>query len=118
MQGPTRLLWVENTHNRAGCVVWPREELSEGVATARRLGRRVRLDGARLLNAAVALGEAPRALAGGFDTVSLCFSKGLGAPVGSILAGSRVAMARALRFRRMLGGALRQSGVLAAAALY
>jgi threonine aldolase len=117
-QPATRLLCVENTHNRSGGVVWSREDVDEVVATARRLGMRLHLDGARLLNAAVVLGEEPRALAGGFDTVSMCFSKGLGAPVGSILAGSRVAMARALRFRRMFGGGLRQSGILAAAALY
>jgi threonine aldolase len=117
-QPPTRLMCVENTHNRAGGVVWPLANLTDVVATARRLGMRLHLDGARLLNAAAALGEAPRALAGGFDTVSMCFSKGLGAPVGSVLAGSRVAIARALRFRRMLGGGMRQAGVLAAAALW
>jgi threonine aldolase len=118
MQPPTRLLCVENTHNRAGGVVWSREDLDEVVATARLLGLRLHLDGARLLNAAVAQGEKPRDLAASFDTVSLAFSKGLGAPVGSVIAGTRAAMARALRFRRMFGGAMRQSGILAAAALY
>jgi threonine aldolase len=117
-QPATRLLCVENTHNRAGGVVWSREDLDEVVATARRLGLRLHLDGARLLNAAVAQREKPRDLAASFDTVSLAFSKGLGAPVGSVIAGTQASMARALRFRRMFGGAMRQSGILAAAALY
>jgi len=118
MQPATRLLCIENTHNRAGGVVWAREDLGDVVAVARRLGMRLHLDGARLANAAVALGVPPRQLAAGFDTVSFCFSKGLGAPVGSVIAGSRHALARALRFRRMLGGGMRQAGVLAAAALW
>ncbi len=117
-QPATRLVCVENTHNRSGGVVWPRRDLDEVVATARRLGMRLHLDGARLLNAAVAVDEPPDALARGFDTVSMCFSKGLGAPVGSVIAGSKALMARALRFRRMLGGGMRQAGVLAAAAIY
>jgi threonine aldolase len=117
-QPATKLLCVENTHNRAGGVVWSREDLDEVVATARRLGLRLHLDGARLLNAAVAEGVKPRALAASFDTVSLAFSKGLGAPVGSVVAGSRAAIARGLRFRRMLGGGMRQAGILAAGALY
>jgi threonine aldolase len=117
-QPATRLVCVENTHNRSGGVVWARADLAEVVATARRLDMRLHLDGARLSNAAVALGERPSDLAAGFDTVSFCFSKGLGAPVGSVLAGSRPAIARALRFRRMFGGGMRQSGVLAAAALW
>jgi threonine aldolase len=115
---PTRLVCVENTHNRAGGAVWRRPALDEVVAAARRLGVRLHLDGARLMNAAAAAGETPRALAAGFDTVSLAFSKGLGAPVGSVLAGSRAVMERAPRFRRMLGGGMRQAGILAAAALY
>jgi threonine aldolase len=118
MQPPTRLLCVENTHNRAGGVVWSRDDLDEVVATARLLGLRLHLDGARLLNAAVAQREKPRDLAASFDTVSLAFSKGLGAPVGSVIAGTRASMARALRFRRMFGGAMRQAGILAAGALY
>jgi threonine aldolase len=118
LQPPTRLVCVENTHNRAGGVVWSRAELGAVVGAARGLGARLHLDGARITNAAAALGEAVRDLAAGFDTVSLAFSKGLGAPVGSVLAGSRDSMARALRFRRMFGGAMRQAGILAAAALY
>jgi threonine aldolase len=118
MQPATRLVCVENTHNRAGGIVWPRAELEAVVRTARALGARLHLDGARLLNAAAAIGEAPGTLAAGFDTVSLAFSKGLGAPVGSVIAGARPSIARALRFRRMLGGGMRQAGILAAAALY
>jgi len=114
----TRLVCVENTHNRSGGVVWPREELAEVVATARRLGTRLHLDGARLMNAATVTGVPASALAGQFDTASLCFSKGLGAPVGSVLSGSKALIARALRFRRMFGGGMRQAGVLAAAALW
>ena len=114
----TRLVCVENTHNRAGGVVWPRANVEAVVTAARRLRMRLHLDGARLLNATTVLGVPPSALAGGFDTVSMCFSKGLGAPVGSVLAGSRMLIARALRFRRMLGGGMRQAGVLAAAALW
>jgi len=115
---PTRLVCVENTHNRSGGVVWPRAEVDAVVATSKKLNMRLHLDGARLMNAVAVLGVPPNVLAGGFDTVSMCFSKGLGAPVGSILAGSKPLMARALRFRRMFGGGMRQSGILAAAALW
>jgi threonine aldolase len=114
----SRLLCVENTHNRSGGVVWSRQDVDEVVAMGRKLNMRLHLDGARLMNAVTATGEKPRTLAGGFDTVSMCFSKGLGAPIGSVIAGSRLHMARALRFRRMLGGGMRQSGVIAAAALW
>ncbi len=114
----TRLVCVENTHNRSGGVVWPRANVEAVVAVARRLGMRLHLDGARLPNAVAVTGEPANVLAGGFDTVSMCFSKGLGAPVGSVLAGSSALIARALRFRRMLGGGMRQAGVLAAAALW
>jgi threonine aldolase len=115
---PTRLVAVENTHNRAGGVVWGLAALADVAGAARRLGAALHLDGARLLNAAAATGEAPRAMAALFDTVSLAFSKGLGAPVGSVLAGTAAAIARGRRLRRMLGGGMRQAGILAAAALY
>lgn len=118
LQSPTRLLCVENTHNRAGGIVWPRAALDDVIAGARRLGLRLHLDGARLMNASAASGEAPAALAVGFDTISLAFSKGLGAPVGSVIAGARPLIERAHRFRKMFGGGMRQAGVLAAAALY
>jgi threonine aldolase len=117
-QPATRLLCVENTHNRGGGVVWTREDVAEVVATGRKLDMRLHLDGARLMNAVAATGTSARELARGFDTATMCFSKGLGAPVGSVVAGSRALIARALRFRRMLGGGMRQAGVLAAAALW
>ena len=118
LQSPTRLVCVENTHNRAGGIVWTRAGLDSVVDAARRLGLRLHLDGARLMNASLASGQGPAALADGFDTISLAFSKGLGAPVGSVIAGSRASIERAYRFRKMLGGGMRQAGVIAAAALY
>jgi threonine aldolase len=115
---PTRLVSVEDTHNRGGGRVWPLARMHAVCATARSRGLALHLDGARLLNAAVASGVPASERAAPFDTVSLCLSKGLGAPVGSLLAGSAELVARAHRFRRMLGGAMRQAGVLAAAGLY
>ena len=112
---PTTLLVAENTHNRAGGVVFPPEQLNAAVAAARERGLGTFLDGARLLNAAVAGGIPAADLARGFDLVSLSLSKGLGAPVGSMLAGRAELIARAHRYRRMTGGALRQAGILAAA---
>ncbi|MDP9148415.1 MAG: aminotransferase class I/II-fold pyridoxal phosphate-dependent enzyme [Myxococcota bacterium] len=114
----TALVCVENTHNRAGGRVFPFESILGIADSARRLGLRLHLDGARLWNAAAATGRSEAQWAAPFDTVNVCFSKGLGAPVGSALAGSRAIIERARRFRRMLGGGLRQSGVLAAAAHY
>jgi threonine aldolase len=118
LASPTRLVSIENTHNRAGGVVWPRERLHSVVTAARRLDLRLHLDGARLMNAATAMGCPPAELSRPFDTVALAFSKGLGAPVGSVIAGARPLIERAHRFRKMLGGGMRQAGVLAAAALY
>ncbi len=115
---PTRLVCVENTHNRGGGRVWPPAVLREVAACARRHGLRLHLDGARLWNASVACGVPERELAAPFDTVSVCFSKALGAPVGSALAGSRECIAEARRFRKMFGGGMRQAGILAAGALY
>lgn len=114
----TSLVVIENTHNRAGGRVFPLPLMRAVCERARRLGLGVHLDGARLWNASVASGEPLAALAEGADTVSVCFSKGLGAPVGSVLAGPAETLQLALRYRRMLGGAMRQAGVLAAAALY
>jgi threonine aldolase len=114
----TTLVEIENTHNRSGGIVWPQDEVGRICAAARELGVASFLDGARLWNAAVASGVAPAAIAGPFDLVSVALSKGLGAPAGSLLAGSRDLIARALRERRMLGGAMRQAGVLGAAGLY
>ncbi|PPK67879.1 L-threonine aldolase [Actinokineospora auranticolor] len=113
----TRLLCLENTHNMAGGTVTPPDEHARLVAAAREAGMRVHLDGARLWNAAVALGVPPAALAVGVDSVQVCLSKGLGAPVGSVVAGSRSFVAEARRVRKMLGGGVRQGGVLAATGL-
>lgn len=114
----SRLVALENTHNRGGGIVFPQADVAAIAHAARERGIAVHLDGARLWNAAAASGATPAALAGPADTVSACFSKGLGAPVGSVLAGPRSQMQRAHRFRKMLGGGMRQAGVLAAAALY
>ena len=111
----TRLLCLENTWNGK---VLPLRYLEDAKALARRRGLACHLDGARLFNAAVASGTTVERIARGFDSASVCFSKGLGAPVGSALCGSTDFIARALRVRKMLGGAMRQSGLLAAAALH
>jgi threonine aldolase len=112
------LVVVENTHNLGGGRVFPQAECERIAAAARGRGLALHMDGARLWNAAVASGVEPKALAAPFDTVSVCFSKGLGAPVGSAFVGSQERVRAARRFRKMLGGAMRQSGVLAAAALF
>ena len=112
------LVVVENTHNRGGGTCWPVEAIAEIRAAADEHGLRMHLDGARLWNACVARGVAPSDYARYFDTVSTCFSKGLGAPVGSTVAGSAATIGRVQRFRKMFGGGMRQAGVIAAAALY
>lgn len=109
---------IENTHNRSGGRPWPLELRDAVVAHAARRGLRVHVDGARLWNAAVALGVPEHRLTAGADTVSACFSKGLGAPAGSVIAGSEAAMREAHRLRKRLGGGMRQVGVLCAAALF
>jgi threonine aldolase len=114
----TRLVCLENTHNRGGGRVYPIEKIQAISAWARQHGLILHLDGARLWNAAVATGIPLAEWAGHFDTVSVCFSKGLGAPIGSALAGPRDFVARARRVRKLLGGGMRQAGVVAAAALY
>ncbi|MBX3604939.1 MAG: low-specificity L-threonine aldolase [Piscinibacter sp.] len=111
----SRLLCLENTWNGH---VLPQDYLDAATDLAHRHGLVTHLDGARLFNAVVASGTVPARLVQGFDSVSVCFSKGLGAPIGSVLAGSRELVGRARRVRKMLGGGLRQAGVLAAAALY
>lgn len=115
---PTTLLVAENTHNRAGGIVFPADLLADAVRVGREHGLATYLDGARLLNAAVASGRPASELARGFDLIGLSLSKGLGAPVGSVLAGSRELIAHAHRYRRMAGGAMRQAGILAAAGSY
>ena len=114
----TRLVCVENTHNRGGGKIWSIAQIGEVAAAARKHGLRLHLDGARLWNASVASGIEERAYAAAFDTVSVCFSKGLGAPVGSALAGSKDLIDRARRFRKMIGGGMRQAGIIAAGALF
>ncbi|MBL8658606.1 MAG: aminotransferase class I/II-fold pyridoxal phosphate-dependent enzyme [Rhodospirillales bacterium] len=118
VQAPPRLVCIENTHNVGGGTVWPLATLQEVIEAARRLGLRLHLDGARLWNASVASMTSEADLAAGFDSVSVCFSKGLGAPVGSALAGSAAFIARARRFRALFGGGLRQAGLIAAGALF
>jgi threonine aldolase len=115
---PTTVVAVENTHNRGGGVVFPQAEAVAICETARELGLASYLDGARLFNAAAATGRSLTELATPFDVVSVALSKGLGCPVGSLIAGSYSEIVRARRARRMFGGAMRQSGILAAAGLY
>jgi threonine aldolase len=115
---PTTLVEVENTHNRAGGVIFPQDAAQQVCAAAREHGVATYLDGARLWNVAVATGTPPRALAEPFDAVSVALSKGLGAPGGSLLAASRDTIEHAVRYRRMLGGAMRQVGIFAAAGLF
>ena len=115
---PTRLLCMENTHNMLGGRVLPLANLDAVAGVARAKGVAMHLDGARLLNAAVALDVQATRIAAAFDSTSLCFSKGLGAPVGSIVAGSKAFIARCTRFRKMFGGGMRQAGFMAAAARY
>lgn len=114
----TRLVCLENTHNRGGGKIQPYEVVESVCAWARANDLATHLDGARLWNAAVATGIAERQWAQHFDTVSVCFSKGLGAPVGSALCGSRPHIQRARRFRKLFGGGMRQAGIVAAAALH
>lgn len=115
---PTKLVCVENTSNRGGGSIWSLEQVKSVAEAAREHGFKLHLDGARLWNAAVATGVPEREYTALFDSISVCFSKGLGAPVGSALAGSREFIQRAHRFRKTFGGGMRQAGVLAAAALH
>ncbi|HEY1418144.1 MAG TPA: GntG family PLP-dependent aldolase, partial [Myxococcaceae bacterium] len=114
----SRLLIIENTHNRGGGTVWKPEVFAETVAAARSEGLNVHLDGARLFNAEVAAGVPASTWARLTDSTTVCFSKGLGAPVGSVLAGSKAFIAEARRLRKRLGGGMRQAGILAAACVY
>jgi threonine aldolase len=114
----TRLVVLENTHNRAGGRVFPQGDVLKIAEAARASGLGLHLDGARIWNASVASGLDVAELAAPFDTLSVCFSKGLGAPVGSAFVGSRELVLLARRFRKMLGGGMRQAGILAAGALY
>ncbi len=115
---PIRLVCLENTHNVGGGSVWRLDAIRSVTAVAREHGFATHLDGARLWNAAVASGVSEADIASHFDTVSVCFSKGLGAPVGSALVGSRELVTRARRFKQQLGGGFRQAGIIAAGALH
>jgi threonine aldolase len=115
---PTSLVVIENTHNRCGGLVFPQSKAEAICQAARALGIHTYLDGARLFNAAAASGRSVADLSAPFEMVSVALSKGLGCPVGSLIAGSRADIARGMRLRRMFGGAMRQAGILAAAGLY
>jgi threonine aldolase len=117
-QPPTRLVCLENSHNRGGGSVYSTARLGEIREVARRHNLRVHLDGARLFNAALATGTSVGELARHADSVGICLSKGLGAPVGSVLCGSRTFVNEARRIRKMLGGGMRQAGILAAAGIH
>jgi threonine aldolase len=114
----TRVVWVENTHNASGGRIWPLEEIDELGSLCDELGLRFHLDGARLLNAAVGSGEDAATIGRRFDTVTLCLSKGLGCPLGALLAGSSEVMQNARRLKHLFGGAMRQAGIVAAAGVY
>jgi len=115
---PTRAVFVENTSNQGGGTVYPMEIITGIREVAKVHNLFMHMDGARLFNACVASGQKPADFAQHFDTVSFCLSKGLGAPVGSILAGTRPLIREALRWRKVLGGGMRQAGILAAAGIY
>lgn len=115
---PQTLLSVEQTANIGGGAVWPRAELAAVAAVAREAGMATHMDGARLLNATVAAGVAPHLMAEGWDTVWLDFTKGLGAPIGAVLAGSAGFVGAAWRWKQRLGGAMRQAGIAAAGCLH
>ena len=115
---PSKLLWLENTHNRGGGTCYDIDAVRAMSQWARGEGMARHLDGARLWNAVVATGVPADVWAAQFDTVSVCFSKGLGAPVGSALAGTKEQIALARRYRKLFGGGMRQAGFLAAACLY
>jgi len=114
----TKLICLENTHNKGGGTIYPLEKIQAIHQLAQENKLKMHLDGARLFNACVATGINPNEYAKYFDSLMFCFSKGLGAPIGSILVGSKAFIEQAHRFRKMLGGGMRQVGILAAAALY
>jgi threonine aldolase len=115
---PTRVVALENTHNRSGGRIFPLERIDDVARAARRHGLHLHLDGARLMNAVVASGVPAARWAAPFDTATFCLSKGLGAPVGSLVCGSRETIRRVHRARKQLGGGMRQAGILAAAGLH
>lgn len=118
LSAPVKLLCLENTHNAGGGKIWSLDEVKSTTEAARERGVATHLDGARLWNASVATGIPEKSYAQFFDSISVCFSKGLGAPVGSALCGSRAFIDRARRFKQQFGGGFRQAGIIAAGALY
>ena len=114
----TRVVWIENTHNASGGRVWPPEEIDALRRVCDELDLRFHLDGARLMNAAIAGRSEPASIGRPFDTVTICLSKGLGCPLGALLAGRAELMTRARRFKHLFGGAFRQAGIVAAAGIY
>ncbi len=114
----TRLICLENTHNRGGGAIYPIDKMAEIYRLAKSKGLLVHLDGARLWNASVATGIGPHEYGQWADSVSVCLSKGLGAPIGSLVAGSKIFIDRVHRFRKMFGGGMRQVGIIASAGLY
>jgi threonine aldolase len=114
----TKLICLENTHNRAGGTIFPIEEIAKIHKMAKEHELKLHLDGARLWNAAIETGKSIKEYASYFDSVSLCFSKGLGAPVGSIVAGSKEFIKKAHYYRKAYGGGMRQVGILAAACIF
>jgi threonine aldolase len=114
----TKLVCLENTHNRGGGTIYPLEKMADIYRLAQSKGLLVHLDGARLWNASVAVGIKPREYAQWADSVSVCLSKGLGAPIGSLVAGPKLFIDRVHRFRKMFGGGMRQVGIIAAAGIY
>lgn len=117
-EAPSRLVCLENTINKAGGVIYPLVQQRAIADVAREAGLALHLDGARLWNAAIGSGHSEKELAAPFDTVNVCLSKGLGAPAGSVLVGSREHIKKAHRYRKLFGGGMRQVGILAAAGLY
>jgi threonine aldolase len=115
---PSRIVAIENTHNMSGGLCWDRRQLDEILEATHALGMVAHLDGARLWNAAIAGNTTEKELARGFDSISVCLSKGLGAPVGSLIAGSRQLIRSSQRLRKMYGGGMRQVGILAAAGIH
>lgn len=115
---PTRLVCVENTHNYCGGTVWTPAELEEVADAAQNAHLALHLDGSRLFNASAKLGVAPKVLSARFDTVTICLTKGLGAPIGALLMGRREHIEAARRWKHALGGAMRQSGIVAAGGLH
>src|SRR5256886_5736640 len=115
---PTRLVVVENTHNSSGGRIGPFESIEAMAATCRELDMRIHLDGARLMNGGVGSGTPAAEIGRRFDTVTLCLSKGLGCPLGALLAGPEELMLKARRGKHLFGGAMRQAGIVAAAGVY